>query len=165
MCVNNISINATQEQVDLLGIFHTLLHTEERDLKTPIVMLSVQFLHRLYRMCSLSDGSRTKLIMSAIHEVLNQRYVIFLNYLKKNMSIENKLFTMSVFVVPVLLVDFFSMVVEVDEVVGGLLVLLVEVEGGLLLRLVEVQVVDEVVGGLLVLLVEVDGSQVEGVQV
>ena len=72
MCVNNISVNATPEQVDLLGIFHTLLHTEERDLKTPIFMLSVQFLHRLYRMCSLTDGVRTKLIMSAIHEVLNQ---------------------------------------------------------------------------------------------
>jgi len=55
------------------------------------------------------------------------------------MTIEKKLITMSVFAVPVLLFDFFSMVVEVDEVVGSLLV--------------EVQ---EVV---------VDGSQVEGVQV
>ena len=73
------------------------------------------------------------------------------------MTIEKKIITMSVFVVPVLLFDFFSMVVVVDEVVG--LVLLVEVQ---------VVVVDEVVGGLLLVEVQVvvvDGSQVEGVQV
>jgi len=76
MCANNISLNATPEEVNLLGIFHTLLHTEERDLKTQIFMLSVQFLHRLYRMCSVTDGCRVKQIMTTIEEILNQRYVI-----------------------------------------------------------------------------------------
>lgn len=77
MCANNIALNATPEEVNLLGIFHSLLHTQERDLKTQIFMLSVQFLHRLYRMCGMIEGSRTKLIMGVIEELLNQRYVIF----------------------------------------------------------------------------------------
>jgi len=141
---NNIYLNAISEEVDLLGMFHTLLHTEENGLKIVIYQQSVQFLHKLYRMCSVTDGCRVKQIMTTIEEILNQRYVIFQLLYLKNMTIEKKLITMSVFVVPVLLFDFFSMVVEVvvDEVVGGLLVLLVEVQ-----------------------VVVVDGSQVEGVQV
>ena len=77
MCVNNISVNATSEEVDLLGVFHTLLHTEEDGLKIAILQHSVQFLHKLYKMCNVTDGRRAKHIMTSIEEVLNQRYVIF----------------------------------------------------------------------------------------
>ena len=74
---NNIYLNAISEEVDLLGMFHTLLHTEENGLKIVIYQLSVQFLHKLYRMCSVTDGCRVKQIMTTIEEILNQRYVIF----------------------------------------------------------------------------------------
>jgi len=141
MCANHIYMDATPEEVNLLGMFHTLLHTDERNLKMAIFMLSVQFLHKLYRMCNITQGYRTKQIMTAVEEVLHERYVI-LQLFKKKMTIEKKLITRSVFAVPVLLFDFFSMFVEVvvDEVVG--LVLLAEVQ-----------------------VVVVDGSYVEGVQV
>jgi len=81
MSSNNIFLNATSEEIDLLGVFHTLLHTDENGLKTVILQHSVQFLHRLFKMCNVSDGRRVKHIMTSIEEVLNQRYVYF-NYLK-----------------------------------------------------------------------------------
>ena len=77
MCANHTYMDATPEEVNLLDMFHTLLHTEENGLKIVIYQLSVQFLHKLYRMCSVTDGCRVKQIMTTIEEILNQRYVIF----------------------------------------------------------------------------------------
>jgi len=73
---NNIYLEAIPEKVNLLGMFHTVLHTEENGLKIVIYQQSVQFLHKLYRMCSVTDGCRVKQIMTTIEEILNQRYVI-----------------------------------------------------------------------------------------
>ena len=57
---NNIYLEAIPEEVNLLGMFHTVLHTEENGLKIVIYQQSVQFLHKLYRMCSVTDGCRVK---------------------------------------------------------------------------------------------------------
>jgi len=124
MDTNNIYLDAIPEEVNLLGMFHTLLHTEENSLKVVIFQHSVQFLHKLYKMCSVTGGYRAKQIMATTEEILNQRYVILQLFKKKRMTIEKKLITMSAFAVPVLLFDFFSMVVEVvvDEMVGCLLI-------------------------------------------
>lgn len=70
---NNISEFSSILDVDTLGLFHTLLHTEEHNVKNGLFPYSVECLKRLYNSCVLLTGERASCIINSITEILNER--------------------------------------------------------------------------------------------